>query len=114
MGMTLAWAQVLMLPLDVSNLRGFGGQIDMKLFWYIVYIATACFILVIIPTLIFFYEADDEWTCCEKVKYTLCYLIVEIIVVVIILIVLYVFIGTVSNISYNYRRTYLLRQEVAQ
>ena len=30
--MTLSWAQVLMLPLDVSNMTGFGGGIDMKLF----------------------------------------------------------------------------------
>jgi hypothetical protein len=60
--MTLAWAQVLMLPLDVSNLRGFGGGIDMKLFWFIIYIATGVFVLFIIPALIYYYEADDEWT----------------------------------------------------
>ncbi len=60
--MTLSWAQVLMLPLDVSNMTGFGGGIDMKLFWFIVYIITGVFVLFIIPTLIYFYEADEEWS----------------------------------------------------
>jgi hypothetical protein len=60
--MSLSWAQVLMLPLDVSNMTGFGGGIDMKLFWFIVFILTGCFVLFIIPTLIYYYEADEEWT----------------------------------------------------
>lgn len=60
--MTLSWAQVLMLPLDVSNMTGFGGGIDMQVFWFVVYITTAAFVLIIIPTLIYYYEADDEWT----------------------------------------------------
>lgn len=60
--MTLAWAQVLMLPLDVSNNRGLGGNIDMQLFWLIIYIATAVMLLFIIPTLSYYYEADDDWS----------------------------------------------------
>jgi hypothetical protein len=61
--MTLAWAQVLMLPLDVSNVRGTGGGIDMKLFWFVIYISTAVFIAIVLPSLIFWYEADPDWTC---------------------------------------------------
>ena len=72
MGMTLSWAQVLMLPLDVSNMTGFGGGIDMKLFWFIVYILTGVFVLFIIPTLIYYYEADEEWS---MVKFSNLYLI---------------------------------------
>lgn len=64
--MTLAWAQVLMLPLDVSNSRGFGGSIQMNLFWIIVYIATGVFILFIIPFLTHYYEADPDWTFVSK------------------------------------------------
>lgn len=60
--MTLSWAQVLMLPLDVSNSRGFGGEIRMDLFWQIIYIATAVFILFVIPALTYYYEADSDWT----------------------------------------------------
>lgn len=67
--MTLSWAQVLMLPLDVSNTRGEGGDIDMKLFWFIVYLATAVMILIIIPALIYWYEADPDWSCVYIIIY---------------------------------------------
>lgn len=63
LGLCLAWAQVLMLPLDVTNMFGEGGGIDMQLFWYIVYISTGCMILFVIPTLTAFYESDPEWSC---------------------------------------------------
>jgi hypothetical protein len=62
LGLTLAWAQVLMLPLDVSNMTGFGGGIDMKLFWFIVYISTAIMCLIIVPSLIYYYECDENWS----------------------------------------------------
>lgn len=65
----LAWAQVLMLPLDVSNNRGDGGGIDMQLFWLIIYIATAVMLLFINPTISSYYEADDDWTAVNiKIK----------------------------------------------
>ncbi len=89
LGMTLSWAQVLMLPLDVSNSRGAGG-IRMDIFWIVIYLTTAAFIVVIIPTLSAYYEADSEWTCWEKIKYSFCYLFVTIIVLVAILIITYV------------------------
>ncbi len=92
-GMTLAWAQVLMLPLDVSNTRGFGGDIRMDVFWMIIYLTTAIFIIVIIPTFSYFYEADPDWSCWEKVKYSLCYLFVTIFVCLTILLVSYAFLS---------------------
>ena len=48
-GLTLAWCQVLMVPLDVSNNRTFGGGINMKLFWFIIFIITLVYILIIFP-----------------------------------------------------------------
>ena len=59
-GMTLAWAQVLMLPLDVANNRSFGGGINMQIFWEIVYISTAIMIIFIIPALSAYYESDPD------------------------------------------------------
>lgn len=94
LGMTLSWAQVLMLPLDVSNSRGFGGAIRMDLFWIIIYISTACMILFVIPSLTYYYEADPEWTCWEKIKYSFWYLFATIIIVLLILIVSYAFLST--------------------
>ncbi len=58
--MTLAWAQVLMLPLDVANNRSFGGGINMQIFWEIVYISTAIMIIFIIPALSAYYESDPD------------------------------------------------------
>lgn len=92
-GMTLSWAQVLMLPLDVSNIRGFGGAIRMDIFWIIIYIATAVFILFIVPSLTYYYEADPDWTCWEKIKYSFWYLFATIVVVLLILIVSYAFLS---------------------
>ena len=60
LGMTLAWAQVLMLPLDVANNRSFGGGINMQIFWEIVYISTAIMIIFIIPALSAYYESDPD------------------------------------------------------
>ncbi len=59
-GMTLAWAQVLILPLDVANNRSFGGGINMQIFWEIVYISTAIMIIFIIPALSAYYESDPD------------------------------------------------------
>jgi hypothetical protein len=61
--MILAWSQVLALPLDVSNSRGEGGGIDMKLFWFIIYICSAVWIFVLIPFMKNYLEADEDWGC---------------------------------------------------
>lgn len=93
-GMSLSWAQVLMLPLDVSNSRGFDSAIRMDLFWQIVYLATAAMIVFVIPLLTHIYEADPEWSCWERTKYSLCYFFATVIVVIVILIVSYAFLST--------------------
>ena len=35
----------------------------MSIFWQIIYIALAVFVVVIIPACTYYYEADDEWSC---------------------------------------------------
>jgi hypothetical protein len=59
--MGLAWGQVLMLPLDVSNSWN-KEDLRMDLFWIIVYISTVVYIFIIIPVLNSWYEADTEWS----------------------------------------------------
>ena len=81
LGLSVCWAQVLLLPLDVSNTRGSGGGIRMDVIWQIVYIVIACFVFVIIPLLTSFYECDPDWTCCEKITNGFCFFFTEIIVV---------------------------------
>src|SRR3954454_24516744 len=55
LGMTLSWCQVLMLPLDVSNSRGFGLDIRMDILWQVIYLALGIFVLIIIPTCTYYY-----------------------------------------------------------
>ncbi len=59
-GLTLSWAQVLMLPLDVGNSRGYGGGLDMEVFWQIIYAAITIMVVILIPFAIFFYESDED------------------------------------------------------
>jgi hypothetical protein len=60
--MSLSWAQVLMLPLDVANSRGSGGDLRMDIFWQAIYIALGVMVLFVIPSLIYYDEADSDWT----------------------------------------------------
>ena len=95
-GLTLAWCQVLMIPLDVSNNRTFGGGINMKLFWLIIFVITLVYILIIFPISSSLYEAQEEWTLCEKIKHSLCFFLVMIIFFVAITAILYATIGKTS------------------
>lgn len=54
-----AECQILLLPLDVGNFRG-GSNVDMKMFWYIIYMTSAFFIIVVLPFALFYYESDDD------------------------------------------------------
>ena len=70
LGMTLTWMVVLMFPLDVSNSRGEKeAGFRMDLFWFIIYICIAAFVLIIIPGMIFLYESDSDWTCVSTIVY---------------------------------------------
>ena len=92
--MILAWIQVLLFPLDVSNSRSFGLDFRMDLLWMIIYIITGIFILVILPGMIFYYESDPEWSSCDKLKYSFCYLFATILVTLVLLVITYAFLST--------------------
>ncbi len=55
-----------MLPLDVSNARGEGGGIDMKLFWFIIYMSSAIWVFIVIPFMKNYLEADEDWGLVNK------------------------------------------------
>lgn len=93
LGLSVCWAQVLLLPLDVSNTRGTGGGLRMDIIWQIVYIVIACFVFIIIPLLTSFYECDPDWTCCEKITNGFCFFITEIVVVSLLFIIGFIFLG---------------------
>ena len=109
-GLTLAWIHVLLLPIDVSNHRTFGGGLDMKLFWYIIYILTIIYILVISPISSSYYEADYTWSCREKICHSLCWFFIYFIFFLLITIILYASIGKadvpIKKISCDYLENY--------
>ena len=47
------------MPLDVGNYRA-GSNVDMKIFWYIIYMTSAVFIIIVLPFALFYYESDED------------------------------------------------------
>ena len=93
LGLTLAWCQVLLIPLDVSNNRTFGGGINMRVFWLIIFVITLIYILIIFPISSSLYEAQDDWSLCDKIKHCLCFFSITIIFFVVLTAILYSTIG---------------------
>lgn len=60
LGLTLCQAQALMVPLDVANRSAVVSTgMDMRAFWFFLYIIVLFFITVLIPYAIFLYETDE-------------------------------------------------------
>jgi LMBR1 domain-containing protein 1 len=57
-GLTMACLLVLMLPLDVAN-RSTASGMDMETLWQVAYMVVAIMAIVVVPFLIFYYEAED-------------------------------------------------------
>ena len=89
LGLTLAWFQVLLLPLDVNNIRTFGSGLNMKVLWYILFISIIAYVLILFPISSSYYEADEDWSCCEKFRHSICWFLVYAF-----------FFGTLSAILY--------------
>lgn len=94
-GLTLSFAMVLLLPLDVSNNRNEGDGFNMKVFWYLIFICSMVFIFILYPIVSGLYESDSDWTFCEKIRHALCCFITTIVFVIAISLILYFTIGKV-------------------
>lgn len=55
----LAQGEILILPLDVSNVQNDAG-LDMKGFWYTLTMTSAIFIFLILPIAMFYYETEGD------------------------------------------------------
>jgi len=74
MGLTLCQAQALLVPLDVANNSALDlNGIDMKSFWYFVYLVVLLFICILLPFALFFYETDEEEGFFKRFGKTLLY-----------------------------------------
>jgi LMBR1 domain-containing protein 1 len=94
--MTLCWAQILVLPLDVSNSRGTGGQMNMNIFWKIIYVLVFLYISVIIPAGIFLYEQDEEMSCKKRTCDLICKVGIFFVVIVLLLLLFW---GTCKEVD---------------
>ncbi|CAG9311817.1 unnamed protein product [Blepharisma stoltei] len=92
-GLMLAWAQVLALPLDVSNSSGDGGDLRIDIMWEIIYMAIFAFLLAILPFAMFFSETDDEKQMCERICDTLKTVVFLWIIELLVLLLMYFYLS---------------------
>lgn len=86
MGLTLCQAQALMVPLDVANASALDpGGIDMKGFWYFVYLLVLIFICLLMPFAMFFYETDEDDSVCSRIIKSILYTLAANIVSILLL-----------------------------
>ena len=88
-GMFIGLGQVCLLPLDISNTRGDGGEFRMDIIWQITYLVITIFVFVIIPLEIAIYESDPDWTCKQKLGNTFCFFFCEVIVIGLLFLITY-------------------------
>ena len=69
-GLTLSWAQALLLPVDVANIR-YNSGMDMLIAWQIIYVSILVTSVLIIPFSIFFYESDEDKAFVIKQYYSI-------------------------------------------
>jgi len=93
-GLMLAWAQVLTLPLDVSNTKGEGGGLRIDIMWQIIFMSVFIYVVVLIPTASFYYESDEEETVASRLCYTFKHLAFVVVIVGLILTIMYLLLAT--------------------
>lgn len=92
-GMLVGLGQICLLPLDVSNTRGTGGNFRMDLIWQITYIIIFIFFFILIPLFSTIYECDPGASFCEKFSSVLCGYMTYLITTVILLVLIYLYKG---------------------
>jgi len=90
LGLTLSWAIVLMLPLDVGNSQG-NGDLDMMNFWIAVFMIIAFVIAILIPCAIYFYESDEDDSLKKRMFWTIFQEICTLIIAFAILFITWAF-----------------------
>ena len=97
-GLTLTWIQILLIPFDVSSHRTFGNNMDMKAMWYIIYILTIIYCIVVYPISKSYYETDENWTQKEKLMHSFCIVFIRIAIFLLFTLIYY-FTSDVSKID---------------
>lgn len=77
--LTLAWMLNLLLPIDVRNSRPTTGFLDMQALWSAAFITLAVFIVLVVPTAMFYYEVEGDEFVKRKRRYVMCSLLMTLI-----------------------------------
>ncbi len=93
LGMSLSFALVLMLPLDVSNARHDGG-LNMKDFWLAMYVLVFVMVVFLLPFGIFLYESDPDRSLPARVCGAFLYELIVVAVALAFLFISYAFCDT--------------------
>ena len=88
-GLMMVFIEILLLPLDVANIHGKGGKLNMNTFWIISFIIVFIFSLVIIPLMINIYELDPDLTTGEKIKNGFLFFIIDAIIFLFLFFILF-------------------------
>jgi hypothetical protein len=92
LGLTLASLVVLLPPLDVAN-RGSGGELDVSLLYQVMFVSIAVWVVVIIPFLIFYYEAEDPESPRGQLCWAVVYETVTLACATTVLVIMWIFLG---------------------
>eukprot|EP00922_Rhytidocystis_sp_ex-Travisia-forbesii_P003854 GHVS01005578.1.p1 GENE.GHVS01005578.1~~GHVS01005578.1.p1 ORF type:complete len:545 (-),score=63.43 GHVS01005578.1:82-1716(-) len=104
LGLQLGWIMIILLPVDVYNEHppgmadGVTGDLNMQLFWQIIWWFVALYLVVFLPFSSFYYEADDDPRLSRSPPWrkALCYTIFSFVIVGVIVGVIYIFVKTAT------------------
>lgn len=68
--MCLCFSNTLLILIDLSNIKDGGIGLDMKTMWYVFYISTLIFIVIILPILSTYNELDEDIPFSKKISQT--------------------------------------------
>jgi len=102
LGLSIVYWSVLLLPLDVANRAACDQEIvvsacdltlPMEELWYFVYLTNAALVALVIPFTIFYYDADEDYSCLGRIWSALQWTLMTIVVLGLILGIAYGFAG---------------------
>ena len=64
----VAESQMLLLPLDVNNVRD-GTNVNMKIFWYIMFVTSFIMVTIVLPLALLYYESDEDQSFVNTLTY---------------------------------------------
>eukprot|EP00967_Tisochrysis_lutea_P143013 scaffold265066_cov38-Tisochrysis_lutea.AAC.2 len=91
-GLTLTALLVLLPPMDVAN-RSSGDHLDMALLYQIMFVVIAVMVIILIPFLIFYFEAEDPENPRGQLCWAMVYESITLGIAAVVLVLMWIFLG---------------------